>query len=145
MKLLLSQNLFLGLLLIQGQGGLFESAGKKANQAAFQEARVYFPKAEVIRCGPSGVVLQIETHVGNVSRQFVGETMSAFLQKTRPQLDHWSSLWLGGIVFLIVGFDDYNAVYKNNSPTFSIMDSNESRDWYRRQFPEGYKCNRALP
>lgn len=94
-----------------------------------QKSREFFPKAEVYKVRPDTV--QIETHIGNVSRKLVEEIFRNML--TQKGADIRQGFQVAGYRWLILGFDEYNAVWDLWYPQmFLVMDPQESGAWAMR-------------
>jgi hypothetical protein len=100
-----------------------DSCQQMVDTKALTGAVKYFPKAKIIKCYPT--ILHIETHVGNVTREFATFAMDNLLEQYRQEFESVPARVAGGYGWVILGFDDYNAVWRVGSPKATTMDMAE--------------------
>jgi hypothetical protein len=116
---------FLAVVLILQQ----DSCQQRVDSEALTGAVKYFPKAKIIKCYSN--ILHIETHVGNVTKEFAGFAMDHLLQQHRQEFESVLTRVVGGYEWVILGFDDYNAVWKVGAPEATTIDLAEFTSWIR--------------
>jgi hypothetical protein len=108
---------------------IFLSSCDVVDSKILEGARDYFPQAEAWKVRAD--TIQIETHVGNVSRKFVQETFRAMLAQKGGDIAQ--GFQVAGYRWLILGFDDYNAIWDMWQPqVFLVLNAQEMAGWCMR-------------
>jgi hypothetical protein len=95
------------------------------------ECRKYFPQAEILH--PRREILEIQTHVGNVSRLFAAKTFETMYADKGKKLARAASI--AGYDWVILGFDDFKVVWNiRDTTSFLVMSPLEFDAWAGRTF-----------
>ena len=120
----------IGACLVVGLLASFLSGCEIVDSKLLSGSREYFPKAEVLKFYRPDIV-QIETHVGNVSKKFADKTFRAMLQG-REGRDLMNGLQLAGYRWFVLGFDEFNVVWDTQAGYYTVLDADEYVAWAQR-------------
>jgi hypothetical protein len=95
------------------------------------ETKAYFPAAEIVK--PRRDVVHVETHVGNISREFAAQVMNSMLGEHGRDLS--MGFKMSGYRWLILGFDSFNVVWDIANPSwFQVLNVRQFSLWVRATF-----------